>query len=447
MSRFLALLCLLPGLGCGVAPPRGVVLIVVDTLRSDALGVYGASRDTSPALDAFSRQAVRFQRAYAPAPWTRPSVASVLTGLYPRSHRADRVQRPLSGDVVTLAEILSARGWQTGAVVSHFAIGAKAGFSQGFDVYRESEARGHRYVSTEGVTRQAVELLNRFAGEPRPFLLFVHYFDPHYDYIRHPEVGFAPERGGILTGEEHITVLRGMIDRLGDEELTLLRALYDEEIHHTDAGIGRLLDALAQRGLADDCVVVVTGDHGEEFLERGWIGHTRTLYEELMRVPLLVRAPKVKPRVVQEPVSTVSITPTVLELAGVEAPAADFGAPSLAGAVRGDAPPQQPILLDVRWKGLLDAEKRAEKSGVVEGRFKLVRDAVSGAVELYDLEQDPAERRDLSEQRPELRERLGSLLDAELRRAAGAAVDARTLRVTEREIERLRDLGYVEDAP
>ena len=277
--------------GCSPTPRSNALLIVIDTLRADHLGCYGYPRNTSPAIDALAREGTRFARAYSAAPWTMPSVASIFTGLYPSAHGATSVQMPLPDSVTTLAEVVKAHGFATSGVVSHNLVSKETlNFGQGFDVYFEDEAKGHAHVSTPGVTKQAIERLQYHASQDEPFLLFVHYFDPHFDYQNHAGIDFAAPRRGRLTGREPYARLKKLFPRLRKEEVEFIRDLYDEEIRLIDGGVGRLLSELSMLGLDDTTVVVLTADHGEEFGEHGSIGHTRSLYEELVHVPLIIRA-------------------------------------------------------------------------------------------------------------------------------------------------------------
>lgn len=437
---------LLPGCAPGTseAPDPGserrrpnVLLIVVDTLRADHLGCYGAARNTSPAIDALASEAVRFERAYTTAPWTSPAVASLLTGLYPSAHGVTALDTTLSAEVETLAEILAGRGYRTAGVVSHVLVSSERGFAQGFDDYSEDEARGHDHVSTSGVTRRArVRLAEIVIDGDEPFFLFVHYFDPHFRYMPHDRIEFAPERAGRLSGGETIEELRALRDTFSEEEVGFLRDLYDEEIRFTDRGIGMLLEALRTHRLERDTIVVLTADHGEEFLERGWLGHSRTLYEELIRVPLIARVPSVEPKVVSRPVSLVSIAPTILEWIGEEPETDRFQGRSLAElARRGDeAGPPGPVF----------AEQLARRA-VVGERFKLIREGLDAGIELYDLAGDPAERRNLAPGRTELRKELLAQIEAHERASRGRAVEPRGFEVTEPEAARLRELGYAVD--
>jgi len=438
-------------LACGLAlgackpaapqPPPNLLLIVVDTLRADRLGCYGAQRDTTPALDALAASGVRFQQARSTAPWTKPAVASIFTGLHPSAHGANRVKSSLPESARTLAERLRDAGYRTAGVVSHDVLRGINGFAQGFDRYLEDEAGGHDHVSTQGVTREAIALLDELAAQDAPFFLFVHYFDPHYNYLRHPEFGFAAARAGRLDGTQPLVSLRKLGDGLSASEVGLLRDLYDEEIRFTDEGIGRLLQHLADLSLAQRTVVAATADHGEAFLEHGWLGHTRDLYDVLLRVPLILRAPGVAPRVVEQPVSMVSLLPTLLELLG-QPPDDTLQGASLGPLLRGERLPEQALYAEVDFLPVFDPAKRAAKQAIVAGGFKLIRDEQSGRFELYDLAADPGERRDLAASQPQRVQRMRKQLEQVAADARRGALPLHDREPSREELERLRALGY-----
>jgi arylsulfatase A-like enzyme/4-amino-4-deoxy-L-arabinose transferase-like glycosyltransferase len=435
--------------GCAPAGPRNLLLIVVDTLRADHLGCYGYARDTSPNIDALAAEGVRFERAYAPASWTKPSMASLLTGLYPSRHGVTDVRHTLPDDATTLATRLSARGYATAAVVSNVQLTDPEGngMGRGFRRYVEIHAAGYDYVSTPDVTRQAVAALRQLASGDGPFFLMAHYFDPHANYRRHARVGFAAERAGRLDGTQRIEELQNeLLATLSPEEVGFLRDLYDEEIRFTDAGIGRLLAALRELGREQDTLVVFTADHGEEFLDHGWLGHVRSLYEELVRVPLVVRDPGAAdvPRSVATPVSLVSLVPTILARLGAPADARLDG-PSLARVIEeGGEPAAEAVFAEVAYVPLVlpFSKKRTFKQAVIGERFKLIRDLESERLELFDLSRDPDERSDLAQERSDLTGPLAALLDGfqEGRRDAPAA--SRELGKAERQL--LEELGYLE---
>lgn len=440
-----AFLLLLPSCAAPPASPPNVLLVVIDTLRADGLGSYGAERDTSPALDALAAGAVRFDRAYATAPWTQPSVASMFTGLPPHAHGLERPGR-LPEAARTLAERLRGAGYATAAVVSHGLLGRRTGFDQGFDDFDDSDARRSTPgETTRAVTFSATARLDALAAKDAPFFLLVHYFDPHYEYLRHDDVAFAGARAGRLDGTQTIRELRELRHDLDDEERAFLRAVYDEEIRHTDAGVGRLLAHLQRLGRFDDTLILVTADHGEEFLERGWIGHTRTLYDELLRVPLIIRPPGGEGggHVVDEPVSLASVTATVTDYAGLP-PADDARTrPSLRDAIEGGRAPEAPVLFEVDFvplRGGLD-ERVAHKRGALFGTTKVIRDEASGRIEIYDLAKDPDEAHDLAAADAARAQEATARLDA-LYAEARDVPPREGVAWDQEELDRLAELGY-----
>jgi arylsulfatase A-like enzyme len=296
-----------------------LVLVSIDTLRADHLGAYGYGRATSPSIDRLAREGVVFERAYSTSNWTLPAHVSMLTGLYPTRHGAHHPRRAPAAEVGLLPEALGRRGYRSAAVVSTVAfLEKKYGLARGFEVYDDESAfparfpEASRFVSSERVHARAVELLDELGDGGAPFFLFLHYFDVHADYVPPPPFDrmFAPGDGVRLDLPESEEPRRGHAERLA--------ALYDGEIRWVDSWIGRLLDELDRRDLAGRTLVVVTADHGEEFLEHGdWL-HGRNLYDTSMRVPLVVRFPggAHAGRRVTAPVSLVDLGATLLAAAG-----------------------------------------------------------------------------------------------------------------------------------
>lgn len=438
-----------------VAPPN-LLLITIDTLRRDHCSVYGYVHDTTPYLRGIAEQGARFDLAYAPAPSTAPTHASILTGLYPPTHRLIQNGLDLGESNQTLAEILAAQQYQTAAVVSSFVLHSQFGFDQGFAHYEddfeasESTARleaweGHAVAAgfdrpADAATRRAIRWLWEERDPKRPFFLFVHYFDPHAPYRaprpydrRFPAPGPDPGAGppGSLAFGESVRN-------------------YDGEIAFTDREIGRLLESLERLGLADHTLLVVTADHGEGLMDHGHMGHGLSLHEELVRVPLLLRWPgQILPgRRYAEPVELVDIVPTVVDLIGATRVANRFQGRSLAALLRGQRSPEpnrpvywvrRPFTKDfvegIRVKGSL--------SGVRQGKWKLVEATEPPRRELYDLETDPRERVNRLHDRPDVAARLGDVL-AEWRRGQPAAGPTSGLSDSVRRA--LQALGYVESA-
>lgn len=446
-----AVICL--STGCNRPPPEGplnVLFIVIDTLRWDHVGIYGAARDTTPAIDRLGADAVRFERAYSTAPWTMPSVASMITGLYPSRHGATSWDRKLPDSVVTLAEILAQQGYATVGVVSHSAINSRRNFQQGFDLYLESEARGHEHISTDMVTRQAVDQMERLAKGEAPFFLFVHYFDPHYTYKRHPEIGFAPPSAGRLRGDEPIEEIRHLSNLTGTE-IEFIRALYDEEIRFTDGGIQRLLQQLDDLGLLARTLIVLTADHGESFKDHSRLGHAHTLNDEVVRVPLIIRPPSstVGGTVWREPVSLVALTPTILDLLGVDTAGYSFQGESFGSALLGTGGPPPPVYIEVDYSWTksdpLPRKRNISKKAIVKQGFKLIRNENTGSIKFFDLSADPGELDDLFQEQADLATQLLDHLDRMAAFAKMETVPPQTIFLDEKEIERLKSLGYLDD--
>ena len=445
MRRLLGVLLAATSLSAcgGETGPPNVLILVVDALRPDRLGYAGGERPTSPTVDALATSGVRFDRAHSAAPWTLPSVASILTGLYPSGHGARTQRNRVPPGAPLLAEILQAHGYRTAAVVSHVFVGSDHDLDRGFDTFREDHARGHEYASTNGVTEQALDALRNLHGSGDPFFLFVHYFDPHYDFLRHPEIGFAPVSAGRLRGDETIQQIR-QLESPTEEELDFLLALYDEEIRFTDDGIGRLLGELDRLGLTDETIVVFTADHGEEFWEHGRVGHGRTLYQELVHVPLVIRAPGgARGRVVARPVTNVAVAPTVLDLLGLPTDVA-FQAASLAPEIRpteradeiGEA--EFPVFAEVEY------DRFARFYSIVGNRFKLIQNRNDETVVLHDLAEDPGETTDVAAEHPDVVERMRTMMGHLVSALERRPVAARDGPMTEEREKLLRGLGYVD---
>jgi arylsulfatase A-like enzyme len=321
-----------------------LVLISIDSLRADRLGCYGQRHDTSPNIDRLAREGVRFANVTSTTSWTLPSHMSLLTGRYVLSHGVITQTDGLSPRVPTLAEAVRAAGLTTGGVVATLFLQPRYGFGRGFDYYDDSNVARTWYdeltaETAPGVTRQAINWLRQ--QQNRRFFLFLHFWDVHYDYIPPPPYDqmFDPGYRGSVDGRNFMhnpAVKRGMPER----DLQHLLALYDGEIRWVDDHIGTVMATLSEMGVADRTAVIVTGDHGDEFFEHGGKGHQRTLYREVVQVPLVMRIPGVAAgQVVQMPVSLVDVMPTVLELVGARAPAGLEGVslvPELAGHA-GDA--------------------------------------------------------------------------------------------------------------
>lgn len=426
------------------APARpNVLLIVVDTLRADHLGAYGHERPTSPHLDALAASGVRYPQALSTAPWTTPSIAALMTSRYPSSVGIESEKARLADEALLLAEVLQEAGYLTGAAVSHSFCASQWGFGQGFDGFDESNVLGHAAVTTDGVTARGKSFLDEAAEQERPWMLWLHYFDPHCAYVedeRHPMGGRGAYDGKVQSGELYRKVLRQW-RRYDESDWHEMRRLYDSEIARTDAGIGELLAHLDKLGLADNTLVVLTADHGEEFHDHGGVGHAKTLYSEVLHVPLILRYPRAdarfaaaQPAAPQGWVSLVDVAPTVLEVCDLEQPTAFVGL-SLLRARTPDAPHY--VFGETHRAGGLRT--------VLAHDFKLIRWLETPRTQLFDLAADPGETQDLSRD-PAHKQRLAELneaLDAHLVRVASNALQSVPIKLGPEQEQRLSDMGYV----
>jgi arylsulfatase len=317
-------------LGCG-SSDRLLLLITVDTLRADHLGAYGNEVDLTPQLDALAEQSVRFTSAYAPAPFTLPSTATLLTGMYPEELGIYNNPDRLPDDVPTLATLLGKLGWRTGAVVGNVVLHEQRGLGRGFDVYddrmeQREAVRGVAERIATDVTDSSLALLDDLRAQGGDVFLWIHYQDPHGPYT--PPEGF---RERYLAGERERPDGRRMLEALpdnsgkggipnyqylgGEKEVAFYRAGYAAEVSFVDEQVGRLLAGIRERVPDDRAIIVFTADHGELLGERDqWFAHGEYLTDELVRVPLLIRAPDQNPAVRDEVVSFVDLLPTLLAL-------------------------------------------------------------------------------------------------------------------------------------
>jgi arylsulfatase A-like enzyme len=363
---------------------HNVLLVTVDTLRADHLGAYGYARPTSPHIDAFAKTAVVFERTYAAANHTPRAIPALLSGLYPsRIVWKTKGNYPaLSDETPTLASELKAAGYRTAGVFPHWYFHKRRNLHRQFDIWDLSAAPPHddgSAITAPAVTARAKMHLRELAKSPSPFFLWVHYFEPHYPYVEH--------KGARRFGTK-------MLDR------------YDGEVRFVDAYVGELLRELEAVGAATGTVVVLTSDHGEAFGEHKNHWHGHALYDEQVRVPLLVRAPGVAAGRVPWPVSTVDVVPTVLDALGLKARAEASGQ-SLIALARGSRPMvARPVFVEL----LAYPNFRKTMRAVIVGDLKLIHDVTDNRYQLFDLGRDPQEQDDLAAQRPAEIERLRDLL-------------------------------------
>jgi arylsulfatase A-like enzyme len=431
-----------------------VLLVVLDTVGAEHVGFENPALHHTPNLDRLASEGVAFRRAYSPAPWTQPAVASLLTSQMPSTHGLISLFGVLDNEQWTLAELLRERGFETAGFISHRLLGARYGFAQGFDHYDEENIGGHRDITGATLTDAVIDWLDHRHG-PAPFFVLAHYFDAHAVYHHHPEHDLTSGYEGLLRPGMDIWELRNKRSSLTAADVGYLVGLYDEEIAYTDFHVGRLLDHLRRLGLDETTLVIVVGDHGEEFMRHGWIGHTRTLYDELLHVPLVFRLPGVlAPREVDTPVSLIDVVPTVLALGDRPPTGVMWEGLSLWPLLDSEAQPgdaaafERDLYAEVSFAPEFDRprhllEKAAYKTALRRGPLKLIHDLSSDRYELYDVSVDREELADLAGRDPEGSALRSRLLEWEATRGSEAAASS-ALSPSEQDLEQLRSLGYVE---
>ena len=406
-----------------LAPPRlrrdprpDILLFTVDTLRADHLSAYGYARDTSPTMASLARRGTRFDRAHSTSSWTVPAVTSLVTGVIPSQHgvfhgqpSADGVveQERISTTMPTLASVLGAAGYRTIGVTTNGHLAPEFGFDRGFDSYQNLG-----FGEADDLRAALDPQLEELRRSDRPFFLWVHVIDPHVPYApnepqftewwpssrpRYPTLDrmtFAPTMP-LIVRHDHLPPV---------EALEYVVTAYDSEIRHVDTYLEHLLAELDDGNLA----VVLTSDHGEEFQDHHGMGHGSTLFEEQVRVPLIVAVPEQAPSVSSALVSIIDVLPTLAEITGTAVPSGPTGR-SLMPAVRGETLPSARELT-------FESGRSQVLRGITDGHYKYGARIEPSPIEgLFDLESDPLEQHPCQSEHPDIalamRDRMNAILD------------------------------------
>jgi arylsulfatase A-like enzyme len=468
-ARALLALALAGGLACAPSPVASagppIVLVSLDTLRADHLTPYGYARATSPSLARFAGESVRFDAAHAHSTATLPSHISLLTSLLPPSFGITRAgehgsqastRLRLADPVVTLAQVLERHGYRTAAFTDGGYVHPFYGFDRGFEHFSVTRANEGAYWNgfrkSLGRMEDWLDELLASSAQPPPVFLFLHTYDIHEPYSAPKPFdrtwtdldyrGFRAERGF----EARPVELSRRRAELTARDVERVVGFYDNGIRATDQALGRLFAGLRKRGLYDDALIVVLSDHGEEFLDHGDFGHGPRVYQELARVPLLLRLPggAEAGRAIAGPVGLIDVAPTLLDLAGLPIPAS-FSGRSLRAVISGDDDgawlEERPLYVDAPLV-------KSDVAALRRGPWKLIRSGRRS--ELYHLGDDPGETRDLASRQPQRARALRRELDDWIAALRTRARTEGTLAVPSREshpaeqAEALRALGYVE---
>jgi arylsulfatase A-like enzyme/uncharacterized membrane protein YbhN (UPF0104 family) len=454
------------GAALGPKPDRprpNVLLVMSDTHRADYTGVYGGPADLTPNLDAFAADAIVYDHAFAQAPWTRPSVATILTGRYPSSHTATLKGSVLPDEVTTLPEVLAAGGYETIGVQTNYNLTPFFNFDQGFadyryltprlplgatdeqaklifiELYKKIEARlaggaerpEDYYVIGEKVTDDVLARLDR-RDKGRPFFLFAGYMDVHDPYFRHPYDGTGISHRANPSPDPNDAAL-----------VARTKELYAGEVRYWDAQFGRLIDGMKKRGLYDDTLIVVISDHGEEFADHGGFWHGTTLYDEQLEVIFVAKHPLGSGLAggvrVDAWMRLLDVAPLIIDAAGLKIPAEMQGAPSPGNDAR------RPIFAETDHQGSVATSLRWAEGGA---ELKLIRANAGNPrgiapLELYELNGDPGEEKDLAPAAPPELEKGTRALDAMAIQARRGAVKAETGALSAEQKRALEQLGYM----
>jgi arylsulfatase A-like enzyme len=427
-----------------IETPKNVLIVMVDTLRSDHMSTYGYERTTTPYIDRFAKRAIVFERARAQASCTFPSVNSLLTSRYPKIFESQAEGRfGIPQETPAIAEILDAHGYNTVAFSASHIVRATpseynpfGGFDRGFDIFVEG-CRWLHGACLQGKIKRQLDALEE------PYFLYLHFMDPHSPY-QPPERytrRFAGDYGGydfIRRGDPNpigkMLYAGGPDLEIGDLEINHLKDLYDDEIRYFDGVFHRLLDSLEARDLLERTLVVLVSDHGEEFLEHGHIKHCRGVWDTVTHVPLMLRIPGLDDgRRIDAAVGNIDLVPTLLDYLGIDAQGYGFEGSSLRPLIEGAESRRRFAFSDVgRYRSVDD------------GRFHLIFDIANDRLTLFDVLADPLEQRDIFDPSHAAAESLSLELNNWLAEAGQRfRIDEETVSARNK-VEELRTLGYLE---
>lgn len=442
-------------------PVKRVILVTIDTLRQDALSVYGNGEISTPNIDQFSKDGVLYTKAISEAPWTLPSIASIFTGVSSFVHLVQQVENRIPLSIPTLAEYMSGAGYYTTAIGSNVLLD-NASFSRGFLEYHffPSDHEKHPEEPTFGLT-----LLKRIQGKNNPapstqkitafskmwleknkdknFFLWIHYYDPHLPYV--PPQPLIPEEKPPVTVGSAVSLQLASAIKMGFFVPTLrerewIKKLYLAEAKSVDQGFGSILAALKENALYEDSLMIVTSDHGEEFWEHGKQGHSHSVYNELLRVPLVIKFPAGEAGLYESNVSITQILPTILDVCEIRSNP-QFSLWSLV-PYKDNPPPDEPVIS-------ANLAQFHHSIAVSFGTMKYIQDLITNREELYDLTADSQEQTSIASLYPEQLQKARDILkefknESTRLRQHYKVIQKQKSNLDEETEEKLRALGYIQ---
>ena len=420
------------------AAPRGnprnlpdVVYIMVDTLRADALGSFGGTRSNTPAMDALAADGIVFDQTISAAPWTRPSVASQLTSLHPVRHGARHKSSHIADDALSVAQVLAANGYETVGFRNNRHLHGALGFARGFNRYESALAglgsdrqpagnqsmvyrqlsglsvavggakpeHGANYAPAEALFDLARTIIDGRSGDDAPLFLFLHAYDPHDPYFDHSDAEADP-------------ILRTGNERPGSDQIEQMRQRYRGEVEYLDRHLGRFLAWLATQERYDDTIIVLVADHGEEFHDHGHAWHGLSVYDEQIRVPLIIKPAgrTLAGRRQSALVSSLDVAPTIVSLLGLPIPP-QWEGQALVANLELVAPKRDFVSSETDLEGTLLRSARGEDEKLIVSRGNHWRQ--HPRAEFFDLADDPEERDERSASRPDRVQALEDWLRSE----------------------------------
>ena len=370
-------------------PAKNLVFYLIDTLRYDKFSFYNSkTRVKTPNIDAFAADATIFDNAYDNENWTKPSTATILTGLYPETHDAKQDSSKLPRNARMVSEQLKSNGFKTAAFLANGYVSDVFGFNKGWDHYT-NYIREKRSTDANHVVDEALEWIGKNKGDR--FFAYLHTIDPHVPYSPPKEFREMYYKGSYdgpirpnATGDQLAEIKTDKM-KVTARDKRYLEALYDGEITFNDREFGRLIQGLKDAGLYEDTIVIIVADHGEEFWDHGKVGHGHSLYEEMIHSPMILRYPKkaARGRRIPHVVAMVDVVPTLLDLLGVEKHD-DLEGVSFADTLDGDGDPHPRLAV---------SDFLYRKKSVRAGRYKWITIGRHG--DLYDVVDDPQEKKDV----------------------------------------------------
>ena len=415
-----------------------VIILGIDTFRGDHASHNGYQRKTCPNIDQIGEKGIVFTNAFSTTSWTLPAFHSILTGLYSRSNGVFMMNNSLDKSHITLAELLKNQGYKTAGFISGDFLKSPYGFNQGYDQYDESVARqpgieSFANISSDKLTKLALPWIRK--NRNHNFFLFIHYWDPHYDYIPPDpyDTVFDPDYQGAIDGRnfKHSKEVHPDMPR---RDLEHIIALYDGEIASTDEHIGKLLQALQGWNIDEKTVIVVVADHGEGFFDHGQKTHGVTLYNEEIHVPFIFYIPSLEQaKTIEHSVSTVDIVPTLCNLLKINHPMGTDGT-SLLPFINSNGDLSRDEVYAELWHKLI---------AVIRDEWKLIYNTETGEFQLFNLKNDYREKNNLIQIDTNKAEEMKQMvLNFLLKKKAIAAKSAKT-KLDEQILEQLKSLGYI----